>query len=171
MKALTLALTLVLMLLAPGSAFSSTLCIFKNLTGRQDHLAEFERCTLEAAQENNISPGIIVALKRTESSLRVAPDTINNNTDGSTDIGVMQINYPLWKHELWRMKKIELHRSDLKDICNSVHIAAYIVRWHLNRHGSLVEAVGWYHSGTPELKESYQDRFMTQAEQVIKQCQ
>ena len=77
------------------SAHASQHCIFNGLTGSAADLNEFKRCTLEASVENSISPGLLVALKRTESGLNVNPSVVNQNADGSVDIGVMQINYPL----------------------------------------------------------------------------
>lgn len=159
-----------MLLVLASHVAASAHCMFDNLRGHPRHIAEFKRCVYESAEINQISPSLLVVIKRTESGLKVTPDIINVNTDGSEDIGVMQINYPVWKTELQRLKNIDLARNDLLDICNNVHISAMIFKHHLKRKGQLIEAVGWYHSGTPNLKEKYQERFIEQARAVIQQC-
>lgn len=152
-------------------ALGDNQCLFDPLTGAPEHLAEFQQCTLSAARLYNLPTGVLVALKRTESSLLVDPQTTGYNTDGSVDIGPMQVNLDVWRTEFRRMKNIEVQAWELRDICTNVYTAAWILNLRLReQNGDLFEAIGRYHSGTPHLKQDYQDRFNKQSRLMLDHC-
>lgn len=156
---------------AKATASGSQDCFYEPLIGLEDDIALFRQSVESVARRFNIAPIILVTIKRTESGLEVNPEVTNSNTDGTTDLSVMQINYEVWSEELRRIG-ISLPRDQYLNIYNSVLLSGWILRRHLNRFGGdAYEAVGRYHSGTPHLKRIYQDRFSKQLRQVIAYCQ
>jgi hypothetical protein len=84
---------------------------------------------------------------------------IHQNSDGSQDLGVMQVN-TRWVQKLayytglppyvvfWRLRD---------DGCFNIAVAGAIMRTYLDEaHGNLMLAIGDYHSHTPVLNQAYQ---------------
>ena len=85
--------------------------------------------------------------------------TIHTNTDGSQDLGVMQVN-TRWIAPLSRYtgQAPSFVRTSLLDRpCYNIAAAGMIFRTYLNETGgNLMRAVGNYHSHTPPLNLAYQ---------------
>jgi soluble lytic murein transglycosylase-like protein len=95
-------------------------------------------CFEEAGEAYQISPELLLAIAKVESGLD--PQALNRNTNGSTDIGLMQIN-SRWKKSLgenWR---------HLSDPCYSVMVGAWILRQCVDRYGDNWDSVACYHTG------------------------
>lgn len=145
-------------------------CLHEPLIGTPSQKKEFRQCLDGAAKLYSISPAILVSIKRTESGLRLNPAIENKNTNGTTDISLMQVNYEVWDKELKKLG-ISLPRESFFDTCNNLVISGWILRKHLDRFGGdAFEAVGRYHSGTPHLKKIYQSRLAKQARAVVTAC-
>jgi hypothetical protein len=74
--------------------------------------------------------------------------------DDLFDVGVMQTN---WRFNGHRFSSIEQAFEPLVNIA----VADQIIQEHLRATGSLIEAVGRYHSKTASLKSSYQTRVLS----------
>ena len=98
---------------------------------------------------HQVNPHLLAAIAEVESGLR--PGAIGRNTNGSIDIGLMQIN-SLWLPELQRHG---IAPRDLLDPCVSVHVGAWVLAQKMRRHGNTWTAVGAYNAGSEVLRERY----------------
>ncbi len=92
--------------------------------------------------------------------------TVHVNTDGSEDLGWMQIN-TRWLPVLSRytgQAEAFVRQSLLTRPCYNIAAAGMILRTYLDEtRGDLMQAVGDYHSHTPALNLSYQDKVLRSA--------
>lgn len=90
---------------------------------------------------------------------------IRNNSDGSWDVGPMQINSVNWEifHDKFGVLPIDIRYNG----CINLMAGAYLIRSHLDSAGKN-NIQGWdaffklaanYHSKTPELNTTYQKRW------------
>ncbi len=112
-------------------------------------LAAPATCWEQAARRYQVNPYLLVAIAEVESGLR--PGAIGRNTNGSIDIGLMQIN-SLWLPELQRHG---IAPRDLLDPCVSVHVGAWVLAQKMRLHGNTWTAVGAYNAGSAVLRERY----------------
>lgn len=117
-------------------------------------------CWEQAGERYGIEPTLLQAIAITESSLD--PAAINQNKDGSYDIGLMQIN----SNNLPALKKYQIsQRRLLNDPCLSVMTGAWILAGFMRRHGYSWEAVGAYNAGSAPkrnaLRQHYARRVQT----------
>jgi hypothetical protein len=95
---------------------------------------------------------------------------IASNTDGSADLGVMQINTrwiaPLSQHI--RTTEAVVRSRLINDACFNIATAGAIMRIYLQEeHGDLLRAVGDYHSHTPARNEWYQGKVLSAAQRLF----
>jgi soluble lytic murein transglycosylase-like protein len=112
-----------------------------------------------AAQTYEVPPAVLVGIMHVEGG---RPGVQSANTNGSYDLGPMQIN-TLWVPKLakyWRVSETTAYKWIRDDACTNVGVAAWILRRHLNETGSLAKAIGYYHSRTPQLERSYRARVL-----------
>lgn len=113
-------------------------------------------CMALVAQIYSLPPRVLPSIQAVEGG---GPGVMHHNTDGSADLGVMQIN-TLWLAALSRYTRLDpaevrnrlLHRS-----CFNIAAAGLILRTYLDEtRGELMQAIGNYHSHTPLLNQGYQ---------------
>lgn len=96
--------------------------------------------------------------------------TVHRNTDGSDDLGPMQVN-TLWISALARhtgLEPTEVHNRLRTSNCFSATAAAAILRTYLvETHGDLMLAIGHYHSHTPLLNQRYQVKVVQAATRLF----
>jgi hypothetical protein len=85
---------------------------------------------------------LLRAIARQESGL--TPHAIGKNTNGTRDIGVMQIN-SWW---LTHLEPIGIDEKALMNPCLNIHVGAWILAQEIARHGLTWTAIGAYHSPT-----------------------
>jgi soluble lytic murein transglycosylase-like protein len=100
-----------------------------------------------ASRKYSISPKILWAIMKVESEYK---KTIHVNSDGSFDIGVMQIN-SLWIKSLANKG----FKMDILNNKDNVNIASYILKENINKGYSLWQSVGLYHSTDKRLQAVY----------------
>ena len=119
-------------------------------------MVPFLACMVAAAAFYHLPPRVLPSIQAVEGGF---VGSISRNTDGTDDLGVMQVN-TLWLPALARVTRMapEAVRDRLvADACFSIAAGAAILRTYLNEErGDLMRAVGDYHSHTPGLNRSYQ---------------
>jgi soluble lytic murein transglycosylase-like protein len=87
------------------------------------------------------------------------PGAISRNFNGTGDLGVMQVN-TVWVPYLarsWHLPPRVVAGRLIDDPCFNIAAAGAIMRIYLDEaRGDVVQAVGYYHSHTPELATDYQ---------------
>ncbi|WP_162917531.1 lytic transglycosylase domain-containing protein [Dongia deserti] len=106
-------------------------------------------CFNEAGRTYKVPPMLLQAIAWVES--RYDKNANNYNTNGSVDMGVMQIN-SLWLEPL---AEYGIEQRHLYNACLNINIAAWILRKQINEVGYNWQAVAHYHSRTPERGDSY----------------
>lgn len=115
------------------------------LLGSQAHAL----CFKQAADRYKVSETLLKAIAMTESDFN--PAASNVNTNGSEDIGVMQINSS-W---LPSLSKFGIGRAELKDACTNVNIGAWVLAQNIAQYGDTWRAVGAYNARSPSKQAIY----------------
>lgn len=109
-----------------------------------------EQCTWEGvASRYGVNAQVLYAIAHLESS--VNPSALRKNSDGTQDIGMMQINSRWLPH----LGKFGITSKHLFDPCINLHVGAYILSLSMQRYGNTWQAIGTYHSATPEHRDRY----------------
>lgn len=123
----------------------------------------FVACMALVATLYQLPPRVLPAIHGVEGGL---PGTVHLNTDGSEDLGWMQIN-TRWLPALSRYtgQAPETVRAQLLGRpCYNIAAAGLILRTYLDEtKGELMRAIGNYHSHTPPLNQAYQFKVMQSA--------
>lgn len=106
-------------------------------------------CFKEAAARYGVPSSLLMAISRVESSGN--PRAINRNTDGSYDIGHMQIN-SRWIPALQRYGITE---RDLFDACTNTYVGAWILAQNIHRLGYSWNAIGAYNASSQSKRMAY----------------
>ena len=117
-------------------------------------------CLMMASQTYSVPPAVMVGIMQVEGG-RVGQQVLNTN--GSYDLGPMQIN-TLWVPKLasyWGVNEATAKRWIRDDPCTNMGVSAWILRRHMNETGSLSKAIAYYHSRTPSLGYSYKNRVVS----------
>ncbi len=112
-----------------------------------------------ASQAHDVPPALLTGIYRAEGG---KPGLAVENTNGSYDLGPMQIN-TIWLPELakqWRINEEEAKIRVRDDMCSNIDVAAWILRKHLNETNNLAKALEHYHSRTPKFGEKYKNRVL-----------
>jgi soluble lytic murein transglycosylase-like protein len=109
-------------------------------------------CWDDAATRYQVSSALLYAIARTESDLN--PQAIGRNSNGSRDIGLMQIN-SAW---LPKLASHGIGERDLFEPCTNIHVGAWILAGNVSRLGYTWEAVGAYNAASPALRRSYVEK-------------
>ncbi|NHO32827.1 lytic transglycosylase domain-containing protein [Acetobacter fallax] len=124
-------------------------------------------CMLAAAIRYDIPPRVLPSIWQVE---RGAIGLVHRNRDGSSDLGLMQINtqwiQPLSK--LSRMPAVQTAARLVSDGCFNIAASAVVLRSYITEsHGDLMKAIGDYHSHTPRLNDAYQKKVMSEATRLF----
>ena len=122
---------------------------------------EARACWEEVGQRYNINPYLLAAIAKTESNFNAR--AVRQNSNGSRDIGVMQIN-SIWLPTLARFGITE---PQLYDPCINITVGAWILSQQQGRYGNTWEAVGAYHSKTPTFKWKYANSVQTNLAKLL----
>ncbi|KAA0893486.1 lytic transglycosylase domain-containing protein [Oryzomonas rubra] len=115
-------------------------------------------CFDEAGEMYGINPLVLRAIAKVESNF--VPETINKNSNGTFDIGLMQIN-TIWKPVLG-----ETRWNYLGDACYNTKTGAWILASCINKYGYNWKAIGCYNSQTPEKSEVYAKKVFSHLKQL-----
>jgi soluble lytic murein transglycosylase-like protein len=113
--------------------FSTLLCAVVSLNARAD-------CLDDAAHYYRVSAQVVRAIAQQESGMR--PYVTSRNTDGSEDIGLMQINSS-W---LPKLARFGITRQHLFDACVNAYVGTWILASNIKQFGPTWKAVGAYNA-------------------------
>tara|TARA_Y100000590_G_scaffold280124_1_gene314695 strand:- start:30006 stop:30467 length:462 start_codon:yes stop_codon:yes gene_type:complete len=114
-------------------------------------------CMVMAAQTYGVPPEILLGIMKAEGG-RIGQEV--RNTNGSYDLGPMQIN-TIWMPELartWRVDEETARRWVRDDACTNIRVSAWILKGHYIETKDYEKAVAYYHSRTPKYGEPYRGR-------------
>jgi hypothetical protein len=116
----------------------------------------FLTCMALTANFYALPPRVLPSIQAVEGG---RPGLVHHNTDGSADLGLMQIN-TRWIApiaEVTGSPPAQVTARLIADGCFSIAAAGAILRAYLGEtHGDLMLAIGDYHSHTPPLNQAYQ---------------
>jgi len=119
-------------------------------------------CFQEAGQRYAVSPHLLWAIAKAESSLN--PSAIHHNRNGTVDVGLMQIN-SIWAEKLGKTW------DHLNDPCTNLMAGAWILSQCVRHFGYTWQAVGCYHSRTPTRRDAYAARIAEILEKEARNAQ
>ena len=123
----------------------------------------FLACMALVASVYHLPPRVLPSIQAVEGGV---VGNVSHNTDGSDDLGVMQVN-TLWLAPLGRVARLpvpEVKRRLINDACFNIAAAGAIMRAYLDEtHGDLMLAVGNYHSHTHARNRTYQSKVVAAA--------
>jgi hypothetical protein len=115
-------------------------------------------CMMAVSQFYHLPPRVLPSIQVVEAG---HPGTISRNLNGTGDLGVMQVNstwVPVFARS-WHITPRVVAERLIEDPCFNIAAAGAIMRIYLDEsRGDVVQAVGYYHSHTPELASAYQIR-------------
>jgi hypothetical protein len=127
----------------------------------------FLACMALVASIYHLPPRVLPSIQAIEGG---RAGTISNDTDGSQDLGVMQIN-TRWVEPLaaYTRQPADWVRARLIiQPCYNIAAAGAILRTYLAEdRGNLMQAIGDYHSHTRQLNLTYQSQVMQAAETLF----
>ncbi|WP_321794645.1 lytic transglycosylase domain-containing protein [Caballeronia sp. J97] len=97
-------------------------------------------CLDDAAIYHRVSVQLVRAIAQQESGMR--PYVTNRNSDGSEDIGLMQIN-STW---LPKLARFGISRQHLFDACVNAYVGTWILASNIKQFGPTWRAVGAYNA-------------------------
>lgn len=113
---------------------------------------EWDACFDRAGAYFNVHPLLLKAIARQESSMN--PRAVGQNTNGTQDIGMMQIN--TWHlREGSQLARVGMTRDRLFDPCTNITVGAWVLADAVSRHGMNWKSVGVYHSPTEWRQKDY----------------
>ncbi|MGF6292721.1 soluble lytic murein transglycosylase-like protein [Paraburkholderia youngii] len=97
-------------------------------------------CLDDAAAYRHISAQLVRAIAQHESGMR--PNAVNVNSNGTEDIGLMQINSS-W---LPRLARYGIRREHLFNACVNAYVGTWILASNIKQFGPTWKAVGAYNA-------------------------
>lgn len=127
----------------------------------------FLACMALVAQIYSLPPRVLPSIQAVEGG---RPGVAHLNTDGSEDLGVMQVN-TIWIGRLVRYTHLDaatVRARLLGNACFNIAAAGLIMRTYLDEaNGDLLRAVGYYHSHTAVLHEAYKAKVLQSASRLF----
>lgn len=109
----------------------------------------WDGCFAAVGAYYKINPLLLKAIARQESSMN--PNAIGKNTNGTVDMGLMQIN----SIHLPKLARAGIRREQLLDPCTNIAVGGWVLADAISRHGMSWTAVGAYHSPTAWRRVNY----------------
>lgn len=118
------------------------------------HEVVITQCIEQAAADYKLNPDLLRAIRQVEGG---KVGMRSRNTNGTYDLGPMQINNGVW---VPTFKAFGISERDLQnDPCVNVYAATWILRNEIARaDGDVWRGVGNYHSRTPRFHVRYRDK-------------
>ncbi|MGH8156659.1 MAG: lytic transglycosylase domain-containing protein [Rhodanobacter sp.] len=122
-----------------------------------------ERCIQGAAQHYQVRTDVLRAVMHQEAG---TVGQVRWNTDGSYDMGPMQIN----SKNLSMLAPYGINAQNLtNNVCLNIYIGAWFLKSGILKRGDLWQGIGDYHSHTPSKNVAYQWRVYAQLQHLGQQ--
>ncbi|WP_083294729.1 transglycosylase SLT domain-containing protein [Burkholderia plantarii] len=118
-------------------------------------------CIDEAAAFQHVHVGLMRAIAQVESGTRT--NVINPNSNGTFDIGLMQINSS-W---LPRLAREGITEQSLFDPCTNAYVGAWILSENIRQFGPTWNAIGAYNASAPEKRLAYARKVVDAARSIV----
>ncbi|MCA8057153.1 MULTISPECIES: lytic transglycosylase domain-containing protein [Burkholderia cepacia complex] len=109
-------------------------------------------CLDDAARFHHVNVRLVRAIATVESGQRAS--VVHLNGDGTTDIGLMQIN-SRW---LTTLSRFGVSRAGLYERCTNAYVGAWILSQNIRSLGLTWDAIGAYNAGAHEKRIAYARR-------------
>jgi soluble lytic murein transglycosylase-like protein len=106
-------------------------------------------CFEQAGAYQGVNPLVLRAVAWRESKGDAA--AINHNTNGSIDVGQLQINSIHFRD----LARQGIPHRALTDPCVNVFVAAWLLKQKMVKYGNTWRAIGAYHSESPRQRDAY----------------
>lgn len=116
-------------------------------------------CFEEAGREAGVEPALLWAIARVETGFD--PAAVGTNSDGSRDVGLMQIN------SRWRESLGEETWNALGDPCTNVKVGAKILAGCIARHGYTWQGIGCYNAVSSDKQADYARRVLGIMQEIL----
>lgn len=137
-----------------GACVAIALCA--SMTSGAQEQVDRGACVDAAADRYAVPADLVHAIMRVEGG---AAGVVSENTNGSRDLGVMQIN----SIHLPELAGYGITEAALvEDECLSIQIGAWMLSRSIQASPDFWVGVGRYHSATPALNDAYQKRVWRQ---------
>lgn len=141
------------------AAFLAALALSAPIAANELEHPETARCIAVAAERFGVSEMALWLILDVE---RGTVGRVSQNTNGTVDIGPMQINS--WWTEPQRLGRFGITYNDiLYDRCLNIYVGTWIFAQEYERERDIVRAIARYHSPTPE----HQHRYLGLIQQAI----
>ena len=134
---------------APANTNTNTNTTTNANANANANATRFDRCFLLAGERYGVSPLLLKAIARQESGLN--PAALNRNANGSTDVGLMQINSS-W---LPVLERHGVKAGDLHVPCANILVGAWILGGNFRAMGRNADALGAYNARDPVKRQAY----------------
>lgn len=125
------------------------------------------KCMLVVASTLGLPPRVLPVLQAMEGG---TVGMVNTNTNGTADLGVMQVN-TLWIPALAAqagLPEVETRRRMIEEPCFNIAAAGLVMRHYLaETGGDLLLAIGDYHSHSRDLNAAYQAEAVRMARRLF----
>lgn len=119
-------------------------------SGSSPSPAEPDDCVSRAAKYHKVPSLVFRAILNGESGMN--PRAINrSNANGTIDVGVAQIN----SMHFGSLQRYGIQPEDLLNGCTGSYVGAWMLAKNFKQFGNTWEAVGAYHSASPDLRNAY----------------
>ncbi|KVR04066.1 lytic transglycosylase [Burkholderia ubonensis] len=106
-------------------------------------------CLDDAAAFHHVNVSLMRGIAMVESGMKT--NAVNTNTNGTTDIGLMQINSS-W---LPTLSREGISEQSLYDPCTNAFVGAWILSQNIRQLGPTWNAIGAYNSASPDKRLAY----------------
>lgn len=110
---------------------------------------EIMECLLKAEERYGVPSWLLWSVAKVESGFN--PRAFNTNTNGTHDIGLMQINSG-W---LPTLRRHGIGVSDLWDVCTNIMVGAWVMAQNIQKMGWNWDAIGAYNARSKERRIKY----------------
>lgn len=124
-------------------------------------LAAHAFCFDKAAQQYQISEPLLRAIAFAESGNN--PKALHFNADGSTDLGLMQIN----SSHLAQLAGYGIGKTQLLEPCTNVMVGAWVLAQSIKRYGLTWRAVGSYNTGVRAGRDDLRKQYVRRVKPIF----
>ncbi|WP_232072367.1 transglycosylase SLT domain-containing protein [Paraburkholderia pallida] len=117
-------------------------------------------CIDDAASFQHVNVSLMRAIAQVESGTQT--HAINTNSDGTVDIGLMQINSS-W---LPRLAREGISEQSLFDPCTNAYVGAWILAENIRQYGPTWSAIGAYNASSPDKRLAYARKVYATAQSI-----